>query len=67
MTFELTAIVFIFMLVGFKLKIIQATKKFRAIIYTATATIAMVYLLSFVAKMFKWSLPVIHDTGVGIR
>ena len=65
MTFELTAIVFIFMLVGFKLKILQATKKFKAIVYTATATIAMVYLLSFVAHFFNWSLPVIHDAGVG--
>jgi uncharacterized YccA/Bax inhibitor family protein len=65
MTIELTAIVFIFMLVGFKLKILQATRKFKAIVYTATATIAMVYLISFVAKFFNLNVPVIHDAGVG--
>jgi uncharacterized YccA/Bax inhibitor family protein len=65
MTFELTTMVFIFMLLGFKLKILKATKQFRTIVYTMTATIATVYLISFAAKLLGFSLPVVHGFGTG--
>ena len=47
--------------------ILRATEKFRAGIFAATAGIALVYLVSFVASFFGAGIPYIHESGpIGI-
>jgi len=49
-------------------KIIKATAKFRAIVVTATAGIAIFYLITFVLGMFGISMPFLHESsalGIG--
>lgn len=49
-------------------KIIRATAKFKAIIITATAGIAIFYLIAFVLGMFGISIPFLHESsalGIG--
>lgn len=49
-------------------KIIKATAKFKAIIMTATAGIAIFYLITFVLGMFGISIPFLHESsalGIG--
>ncbi|MGI8584594.1 MAG: Bax inhibitor-1/YccA family protein [Chitinophagaceae bacterium] len=42
-------------------KIIRATQKFKAIIFTATAGIAIFYLITMVLRMFGMDVPFIHE------
>jgi uncharacterized YccA/Bax inhibitor family protein len=42
-------------------RIIKATEKFRAIIFTATAGIAIFYLITMVLRMFGMDVPFIHE------
>lgn len=42
-------------------RIIRATEKFRAIIFTATAGIAIFYLITMVLRMFGMDVPFIHE------
>ena len=42
-------------------RIIRATQKFKAIIFTATAGIAIFYLIAMVMRMFGMSIPFIHE------
>jgi len=60
-----TASVFIMMLLGYKLKIIKATKKYRTCVYAATAAIAAIYMISFVLMLFGFKIPLIHEAGIG--
>ncbi len=49
-------------------KIIRATAKFKAIVMTATAGIAIFYLITFVLGMFGISMPFLHESsalGIG--
>ena len=49
-------------------KIIKATAKFKAIVMTATAGIAIFYLITFVLGMFGISIPFLHQSsalGIG--
>lgn len=49
-------------------KIIKATAKFRAIVVTATAGVAIFYLINFVLGMFGISIPFLHESsalGIG--
>lgn len=49
-------------------KIIKATAKFRAIVVTATAGIAIFYLINFVLGMFGITIPFLHESsalGIG--
>jgi uncharacterized YccA/Bax inhibitor family protein len=45
----------------YSFKIIRATEKFRAIIFTATAGIAIFYLITMVIRMFGMDVPFIHE------
>ena len=47
--------------------ILRATEKFRAGIFAATAGIALVYLVGFIASFFGPGIPYIHESGpIGI-
>ena len=47
----------------YRFGVIRATEKFKAIILTATAGIAIFYVLSFVLSFFGISMPLIHSSG----
>ena len=55
------------MLVGYQTGVIKVGEKFRAGVTAATGAIALVYLVSFVMRLFDATIPYIHgSTGVGI-
>lgn len=63
----LTFAVLAVMLVAYKLRIIRATERFRAIVIGATGAIALVYLVSMILGLFHVPVPVLNSTGpVGI-
>jgi uncharacterized YccA/Bax inhibitor family protein len=45
----------------YSFRIIRATEKFRAIIFTATVGIAIFYLITMVLRMFGMDVPFIHE------
>ena len=47
----------------YRFGIIKATQKFKAIVFTATAGIAIFYLLAFVLRFFNIEMPLIHSSG----
>ncbi|MBC7829806.1 MAG: Bax inhibitor-1/YccA family protein [Chitinophagaceae bacterium] len=47
----------------YRFGVIKATEKFKAIIFTATAGIAVFYLLAFVLRFFNIEMPLIHSSG----
>ena len=52
----------------YSFKIIQATEKFKAIIFTATAGIAVFYLIAMVVRMFGVEMAFLHEgslMGIG--
>ena len=65
----LTFAVFAVMLVAYKLNIIRATARFRAVVIGATGAIAVVYLVSMVLGLFHVQAPLmvlISSTPLGI-
>ena len=51
----------------YSFKIIQATQKFKAIIFTATAGIAVFYVITFVLGFFGIQIPFLHEgSALGI-
>jgi uncharacterized YccA/Bax inhibitor family protein len=65
LTFELTMSNFLILLIAYQLKIIQATSRFKAVVYSSTLAIGAVYLLSFILMFFEIKIPLIHGTGMG--
>lgn len=59
----LTFGVVIAMFLLYQFGIIKATQKFKSIVITATAGIALFYALSFILRMFGVQMPLIHDSG----
>ena len=53
------------LLIIYRLKIIQATENFKLIVASATAGIAIVYLISFVGRFLGFEIPYIHDNSLG--
>ena len=52
----------------YSFRIIQATQKFKAVIFTATAGIAIFYLITFVLSFFGIQIPFLHEgslLGIG--
>ena len=47
----------------YRFGVIKATEKFKAIIFTATAGIAIFYLLAIVLRLFGIQMPLIHSSG----
>lgn len=63
----ITIATFIAMLVLYRARIIRATEKFKAIIFTATAGIAIFYLIAFGLGFFNIHIPFLHEGSmVGI-
>lgn len=61
----LTVLCLVAMLGLYKAGIIRATEKFRAILFTATAAIAMLYLVSLVLRLATGSpIPYLHEGGI---
>lgn len=55
------------MLILFKAKLIQCTQKFRAVVITATASIAVIYLIQIIASLFGRGIPQIFTaSAIGI-
>ena len=59
----LTFGVVIAMFLLYRFQVIKATEKFKAIVFTATAGIAIFYLLAMVLRMFHIDMPLIHSSG----
>ena len=52
----------------YSFKIIRATEKFKAVIFTATAGIAIFYLIAMVLRMFGMQMAFLHEgshMGIG--
>jgi uncharacterized YccA/Bax inhibitor family protein len=61
--------VFIALLLAYKTRLIKATENFKLIVFSATAGIAIVYLLSMVLGLFGITMPYLHENspiGIGI-
>ncbi|MGH8138716.1 MAG: Bax inhibitor-1/YccA family protein [Steroidobacteraceae bacterium] len=55
------------MLLAYKMRLIRATERFRAIVIGATGAIALVYVLSMVLGLFHINVPVLNEaTPLGI-
>jgi uncharacterized YccA/Bax inhibitor family protein len=55
------------MYILYKTGVIRATNTFRKVIFTATAGIAMFYLIAMVLRLFGTEMPYLHENGpVGI-
>lgn len=55
------------MLALYKFNIIKCTDKFRSVIFTATVSIAVLYIMQIIASFFHYSIPGIFESGmVGI-
>lgn len=55
------------MLALYRLKIIQCTDKFRSVVYISTISVAVLYLMQWIASFFNYSIPAIFGAGtIGI-
>ena len=62
----LTLIVTTIMLILYRLRVIRATQKFKSIIFIATASIGVFYLISFILSFFGITSPAFAATPLGI-
>lgn len=60
----LTVGVFVMMLVLYATGTIKVTDRLRKGIFAATGAVVLVYLASFVARLFGSDIPMIHDSGL---
>jgi uncharacterized YccA/Bax inhibitor family protein len=65
---SLTFAVFAVMLIAYRARLIRATEKFKMVVITATASIALLYLVDLALVFFAgWNVPFIHESGtIGI-
>ena len=55
------------MLLLFKTNLIQCTDKFRSVIFTATLSVGVIYLIQIIASLFGRGIPQIFtSSGIGI-
>ncbi|HEU4555970.1 MAG TPA: Bax inhibitor-1/YccA family protein [Chitinophaga sp.] len=58
---------FIALLVLYRARVIRATARFKAVVFTATAGIAIFYLIAWVLRFFNINIPFLHEgSTVGI-
>jgi uncharacterized YccA/Bax inhibitor family protein len=53
----------------YNFRIIKATERFKSVVFTATAGIAVFYLITMVLRMFGVNMPFMHDSsplGIGL-
>lgn len=48
----------------YNFRVIKATQRFKAVIFTATAGIALFYLLAFILGFFGITMPLIHESSM---
>jgi uncharacterized YccA/Bax inhibitor family protein len=60
----LTMATFVVMLVAYRARLIRATERFKTIVVSCTAAIAMFYLIAFVMGLFGVHIPFLHEGGV---
>lgn len=60
----LTFGVFIAMLILYRTRIIRVTEKFRTIVMTAMAGIAIFYMMAWILRMFSIDIPFLHEGSV---
>ncbi|AOW20509.1 Bax inhibitor-1/YccA family protein [Urechidicola croceus] len=58
-----TIVTFFIMLILYKLKIINVTSRFRSVIISATVTIMIIYLISWILSFFGISMKFIYGTS----
>ncbi len=51
------------MLILYRAKLIQCTDKFRSVIFIATCSIAVLYLINFIGHFFHYAVPVINSSS----
>lgn len=55
------------MLILYRARIIKCTDKFRSVIFISTASVAMIYIVDFIGRLFNHAVPIIHTaTNAGI-
>ena len=52
------------MLALYKMNVIRCTDKFRSVIFIATASIAVIYLVNFIGGFFHFAVPVINSSSM---
>lgn len=58
---------FIALLVLYRARVIRATARFKAVVFTATAGIAIFYLIAWVLRFFNINIPFLHEgSTIGI-
>lgn len=60
---KVSIIAFFVMLILYKLGIVKVTQQFRSIIYSAIATIMVIYIISFILRLFGIRLGIIYGTS----
>lgn len=55
------------MLLLYRAGIIRCTDKFRSVIFISTASVAVIYIVDFIGRLFGYAVPIIHTaTNAGI-
>ena len=52
------------MLALYKMNVIRCTDKFRSVIFIATASVAVIYLVNFIGGFFHFAVPVINSSSL---
>ncbi len=52
------------MLILYRANLIRCTDKFRSVIFTATASIAVIYIVNFIGSFFHFAVPFINTSSV---
>ena len=60
---KVSIITFFVMLLLYKLNIVKVTHQFRSVIYSAMATIFIVYLISFILRLFDIHLGIVYGSS----
>lgn len=60
----LTFSIFVVLLVIYKLRLIRVTENFKLMVASATGGIALYYMVSIVAGLFGYELPLIHESSI---
>lgn len=53
------------MLFLYRLNIIKCTDKFRSVIFVSTLSVAAIYLVDFIGRLFGYAVPIIHTATTG--
>lgn len=55
------------MLILYRAGLIKCTDKFRSVIFISTASVAVIYIVDFIGRLFGYAVPIIHTaTNAGI-